>query len=355
MRPVPRPVDETERGAVVDDLLLESDPDMESAFERVSRMVTTQLHVPMSAFSVLYRGRQCFRWSHGLDVDWNSGKTSFCTHAIQQDDVFVVPDARRHKDFHDDPLVIGGPRVAFYAGASVRTVNRRKIGVLTALDNRPRRFTTGMRQALLDLRDILEALIELRTLSVLDHLTRLYNRRHFDAVIDREWHRACRLSLPVALLTIDIDYFKRFNDSYGHQAGDECLRKVAETLKTECKRSGDIPFRTGGEEFAVLLTVTDGKQGAVEFADRLRQAIRDLAIPHKHSPSGIVTITIGLASANSFPTDGSGFERFVRCSDEALYAAKHQGRDRVLAKSFGVNTGCIPAEFDSPPVSSGAR
>ncbi len=355
MQSVPRPAEEIQRPAAVDDLLLESDPDMESAFERVTRMVTTQLHVPMSVFSVFDRTRQYFRWSHGIDVDGIPGKSSFCTHAILQDDVFVVPDARRHKDFHDDPLVTGPPWVAFYAGVPVRTGKRRKIGALCALDNRPRRFTAGMRQALLDLRDILESLIELRTLTVLDHLTRLYNRRHFDAMIDREWHRACRLSLPVALLTIDIDHFKAFNDAYGHQAGDECLRKVAETLKTECKRSGDIPFRTGGEEFAVLLTVTDGRQGAVEFADRLRQAVRDLAIPHKHSPAGIVTICIGVASTHSFPTDGRGFERFVRCSDEALYAAKRQGRDRVLARSFGVHTGCIPAESDRPSAPSGPR
>ncbi|WP_290651671.1 sensor domain-containing diguanylate cyclase [Aquisalimonas sp.] len=334
---------EARRQSAVDELLLLTDTGIDSAFERVTHLVATQLHVPISAFSVVDRDRQCFRWAQGIDIEETPREGSFCGYTILQDDIFIVSNARRHKGFKDNPLVTGETNIAFYAGAPVRTPSGHKIGSLCALDNRPRRLTSGMRQALLDLRGILEALIELLTLSMLDHLTGLYNRRHFDDVIDREWRRACRLRLPVALLTIDIDNFKSYNDTYGHNAGDQCLRKIAETVKTECKRSGDIPFRIGGEEFAVLLTVTDHKQ-AYAVAMRLHRAIRAMAISHTHSPSKIVSLSIGLAATESLPKDGSGFRDFILCSDEALYAAKHQGRDRVVARRFSVTTGCRAAE-----------
>lgn len=345
MHPPPKAINEAQRQAGVDELL-RLNPELESAFDRVTHLVATQLRVPISAFTIVDRERQYFACIQGLGVQETPRDISFCGHAILQDDIFIVPNANQHKDFHDNPLVTGEPNISFYAGAPVHTPNHQIIGTLCAIDRRPRKLTRRMRRTLLDLRDIMESLIKLLSLSLLDHLTGLYNRRHFDESIGGEWHKACRLRLPIALLSIDIDYFKSYNDLYGHQAGDSCLRTIAETVATECRRSGDIPFRTGGEEFAVLLTATGGGQQATYLAQRLLQAIRALAIPHLHSPSQIVTVSIGLASAESLPRDGSGFGEFIRCSDHALYAAKHQGRDRVVANSFDASLGCHAAELE---------
>jgi len=333
MLPPRKPSNESERQAAVDELLI-ADPALERAFERVTHLVATQLHVPISAFTIVDRDRQCFKSIHGLDVQETPRDVSFCGHTILRDEIFVISDARRHKAFRDNPLVTGEVQIGFYAGAPVHSPNRQRVGSLCAIDNKPRKMTRQMRSALLDLRDILEALILLLTMSVRDHLTGLSNRRHFDEVIDREWHRACRNGLPIALLTIDIDYFKRFNDTYGHPAGDECLRRLAGILRMACKRSGDMPFRTGGEEFAVLLAETSGKQGARELAAKLQASIHDLAIPHAAAPLGIVTTSIGIASAEFLPRDGRGLEEFILCSDDALYAAKAQGRDRIVAQGF---------------------
>ena len=183
-------------------------------------------------------------------------------------------------------------------------------------------------RALEDANEHLASAIEtLHKISAQDGLTGVANRRHFDETLALEWRRAARAHTPLSLLMLDIDYFKSFNDTAGHQAGDDCLRNVAQTLGETIQRAGDLVARYGGEEFALLLPETDADH-ALQIATRLRERVEELRLPHPSSPLGHVTVSIGVASVIP-PRDGSGSGDFVRVADAALYDAKRQGRNRV--------------------------
>ena len=167
----------------------------------------------------------------------------------------------------------------------------------------------------------------LRTLSNQDGLTGLPNRRHFDEVFDREWRRCLRSGKEISLIMIDIDGFKLFNDHYGHQGGDDCLRVVAQAIQKGMMRGGDVAARYGGEEFAVILPETD-LEGAAAVAERLRALVEDLQLAHEKSPcSDHVTISVGVACF--LPSLKNTFEQLTVEADRALYQAKRGGRNRV--------------------------
>lgn len=169
---------------------------------------------------------------------------------------------------------------------------------------------------------------QLQRLSQLDGLTGLYNRRYFDQQLLALWRSQWRNAAPLALLMVDIDYFKAYNDALGHLAGDDALRQVGEVLQGSLQREGDIACRYGGEEFVVILPGTD-HVGAGQVAERLHAAIADLHIGHPGSPLGHLTLSIGIAAAEPVQDDRPG-ELLARC-DQALYQAKHKGRNRTEA------------------------
>jgi len=169
---------------------------------------------------------------------------------------------------------------------------------------------------------------KLKALSVTDELTRLDNRRSFLEHIDLIWKQNHRLNLPVAVLMIDVDYFKKYNDSLGHLEGDKALIAVAKCLKDNVKRDTDFVARFGGEEFVCLLPFV-AKDEALTFAQRLVQRVEDLKIPHPMSAhSKYVTISIGTASA--VPNDGNSYTQLLDAADKALYVAKELGRNRAV-------------------------
>lgn len=175
-------------------------------------------------------------------------------------------------------------------------------------------------------RSLKEARNKLEDMALTDALTGVANRRYFDRTFQAEWNRAVRTRSPLALLIMDIDFFKHLNDRYGHQAGDECLAQVAKALQSCLPRSGDLVARYGGEEFCVILPSTD-VEGARIVAAKMQDAVRDLAIENE-TPIGLhATISIGVAVA-TFPTDSSAHQLF-ETADRALYLAKENGRDRV--------------------------
>jgi two-component system chemotaxis family response regulator WspR len=160
-----------------------------------------------------------------------------------------------------------------------------------------------------------------------DPLTGLANRRHFDQTLASEWDRAARGKHPLAVIMIDIDHFKAFNDSRGHAAGDECLKAVAKALRGHCARPGDLVCRWGGEEFAVILPGTD-LAGAEHVAGELADVVRGLTISGKISGEGArVTVSIGVASI--IPGSNDSAHALMERADGALYSAKRAGRDRV--------------------------
>jgi len=168
---------------------------------------------------------------------------------------------------------------------------------------------------------------ELARLSLTDALTGVANRRHFDQRLRAEWSRAARDGTPLALLLADLDHFKRYNDTYGHQLGDRCLALVASALRDHTGRANDLVARYGGEEFAVLLPNTE-LAGAAAVGERLRAAVAALAIPHSASPTGpIVSLSLGAATAR--PTAEVAEMTLIATADGVLYRAKETGRNRV--------------------------
>jgi len=160
-----------------------------------------------------------------------------------------------------------------------------------------------------------------------DGLTHLANRRHLDQILDKEWLRGIRSKLSVALIMIDIDHFKQFNDFYGHQEGDTCLQKVAHALRLSIHRPDDIVARYGGEEFCCLLPNTDA-EGAELVAKNIEKAIENLAIPHEKSlVSDRITLSMGVAVM--FPSDGNQPSDLIKNADELLYQAKNLGRSTI--------------------------
>ncbi|MBP2230279.1 diguanylate cyclase domain-containing protein [Azospirillum agricola] len=171
----------------------------------------------------------------------------------------------------------------------------------------------------------------LRSLSFLDGLTGIANRRRFDEAMAREWRRCGRAQQPMSLILLDVDHFKAYNDHYGHQAGDECLRAVAELLAERVQRPCDLVARYGGEEFVCLLPETSSA-GAGQVAERLRAAVADCGIPHAQSPVA-PHITISLGVATMTPEVGSVPDRLAQTADQMLYQAKRAGRNRVQGVS----------------------
>lgn len=168
----------------------------------------------------------------------------------------------------------------------------------------------------------------LETRALIDPLTGVGNRRQFEETIRNEWRRSLRAGTPLAVMMIDIDYFKYFNDTKGHPEGDVCLRRVAEALRTSLRRAGDTLIRYGGEEFAAILPglMSDALPGV---AEKIRAGVEQLCIPHGASPvSKSVTVSVG--AAYGYPSHNAAPEHLVKRADEALYTAKKGGRNRVV-------------------------
>lgn len=234
--------------------------------------------------------------------------------------------------------------------------------VISVFQNRlERAYMTSLRlrhahEALLMEKDVL--LAELRTTnqalsadrdeflvaSLTDGLTGLANRRHFDRTLARDWERSRRDGTPLAFIMLDLDRFKDFNDRYGHMAGDDCLRAVADAISDTVSRGGDFAARYGGEEFVVLLPDTDAR-GASLIAERIRDAVAERGIPHASSRAGVVTLSAGVASVTPDAQVPSS-QSLVDAADEALYEAKDRGRNRVVVRDLdragGVDGRLVP-------------
>ncbi len=177
-----------------------------------------------------------------------------------------------------------------------------------------------------------QANAELQRLAMLDGLTQVANRRYFDDRLQQEWRRMARDGTCLCLILCDVDYFKRYNDHYGHQAGDDCLRQVAQIIQDTVHRAADLVARYGGEEFAIILPNTD-TEGGYQIAEAIRQAVQALNIPHeKSSVADHVTLSAGIASV--VPTVDSTIAMLLTGADQALYEAKHQGRNRSIKQEL---------------------
>lgn len=190
-----------------------------------------------------------------------------------------------------------------------------------------------MQRALVKLADQLNmANLELQRLSMTDGLTGIANRRMFDESLAREWRRCIRLKKPMSIVLLDVDNFKKYNDRYGHQAGDDCLKAIARELARSAPRPADLVARYGGEEFVMTLGETD-ESGALWVANRLRQHVAGLKMPHEDSNHTYVTVSCGVSSV--LPSRDLSVDTLVKSADNALYLAKKQGRNTVVYLGYG--------------------
>ena len=219
--------------------------------------------------------------------------------------------------------VLAGSLLALAYRARVRSLTRRQAQLQALVAAR-----TGELEA---------SNAKLAMLSNTDSLTGITNRRGFDEALAAEWRRARRNGQSLALAMLDVDHFKSYNDAYGHQAGDQCLRTVAGLIAQVGRRTGDLAARYGGEEFALLAPATDAG-AALEMAEGLCRELAWLALPHAHSPYGIITVSIGVAALVPGPDNDA--DMLVRAADLALYRAKEAGRNRAMP----------PASDDAPPL-----
>jgi diguanylate cyclase (GGDEF)-like protein len=221
-----------------------------------------------------------------------------------------------------------------YECSNPRKWAKSDINLLTQLTNP---LVMAIKQA--ELYQQLEAANQkLQQLASIDSLTQIPNRRSFDEVLEREWQRLQREQAPLSLILCDMDFFKNYNDTYGHQSGDDCLKEVAKILQQAAQRPGDLAARYGGEEFALVLPNTD-TAGAVYVAETILSSIRTKNLIHESSKiSSYLTLSLGIATI--IPQDSSSLKWLIAKADEALYRAKQTGRDRYVIyrqESVGAN------------------
>lgn len=309
--------------------VLDSEP--EQAYDDLTTLAAAICRVPIALISLVDNQRQWFKSAVGIDVREMSREVAFCAHAIlQPDQVFEVQDAHQDQRFAQNPLVLGDPHIRFYAGAPLVTPQGLPVGTVCVIDREPRQLNQIEREGLKSLARQVVAQLELRqaraTLereSLTDPLTGLWNRRAFERRLHEEWMRHSRSNRPLTLLAIDVDWFKRINDNFGHPVGDAVLAQLAVLLRGAVRVS-DLPARTGGEEFSVLLPETD-TTAALLVAQKLQRILAAAHWPHQpHEP---ITVSIGIAS--QLPQHLSDPHSIVAQADRALYAAKKDGRNRA--------------------------
>ncbi len=336
----PTPPDEQERLASLRSLHRLDTP-AEERFDRITRLARKALGTPIALVSLVDEKRQWFKSRQGLEVEETSRLVSFCGHAIESDRILVVEDAREDARFHDNPLVTGPTGIRMYAGRPIKTPDGQLVGTLCVIDTEPRHLGEDDLVALDDLAGYVE--VELRSEALgetekrlraelseaerrasLDALTRLWNRGMIERVLAHELDRAARQALPISLMLVDLDHFKRINDTHGHPFGDAVLREVAARLRAAL-RPYDSPGRYGGEEFIAVLPECDAED-ARAVAERVLSRFHDT--PIDHGPTTVdVTASIGICSTR--PSPDASVEALLAFADRLLYAAKAAGRDRV--------------------------
>ena len=309
----------------------------EERFDRITRIASKLLGTPIALISLITSDSQWFKSAQGLDVPETSREISFCGHAINDDETFVVDDAAEDQRFFDNPLVTGDPKIRFYAGHPLHCVDGNRVGTLCIIDRKPRTLTTEQLQLLQDLAaiaeselqrgqlsesqgDLVREMDDLKRRASIDGLTRLWNRAAIMELLGAEVERAKR-GIPMCLAMIDVDHFKKVNDTYGHPAGDAALVEVAARIR-RALREYDSVGRYGGEEFIAVLS-NASLIPAMKLCQRSRLSIEKEPI---ETPVGPISVTVSIGLVQSL-AKSSTLERLIGVADAALYRAKAKGRN----------------------------
>lgn len=317
------------------------DTPIENRFERITRLVQNVLQVPIASFNLVDKDRQWSKSMQGLSVVEIARNQSFCSHAIQDDQVLLVPDARKDNRFSSNPLVTGNPNIVFYAGCPVKAPTGEKIGALCAIDSKPRELSARELQILRDLAGVLET--ELRydemeeklngmkdrldnaeLLAMVDPLTRVWNRAGITEFLKKEWAKGVQDRRALGVIQVDCDHFKTINDTYGRSVGDEVLREIARIILS-VMGSKDTLGRLTGDEFMLILPECPQDKLA-----NMMQTIRYQTMMHGiDTKAGTLHPTLSLGGAFMIPQEDADMTDLMRHADEALVMAKKNGRDRA--------------------------
>ncbi|MBU8546839.1 MULTISPECIES: EAL domain-containing protein [Roseomonadaceae] len=332
MAPAALPANETERLKALHAAGI-LDTAQDARFDAFARLAAHLAGTPMAMVSLIDADRQWFKAAIGVELREIPGRSSFCAHAILQPErVMVVEDAAQDPRFANNPLVIGPPHVRFYAGAPIIDRAGHALGTLCVLDNLPRQMPEAASRALADIAQGVAAAIELRSslesaqsAALRDPLTGLGNRPLFEQRLEEAIGRARGPEAhSFAVFCLDLDRFKAVNDLLGHAGGDALLREAARRL-TASVRQADTVARLGGDEFAVILSGPTTAAEADALAVRLIEA---LSAPFEYEGQPVpIRTSVGYALA---PADGLDADALLRRADNALYAAKNQGRGQQM-------------------------
>lgn len=315
-------VEEDRLNALREYRILDTEPD--ESFERITRIVSAALRVPMAAITLVDADRQWFKSRIGVNLNETPRSASFCAHTMIGDTAMVVPDAMLDPRFLDNPVVLGDPRIRFYAGFPLVSPGGMPLGAVCALDIEPRTASPEELGLLKDLAALVVEQLNLRLLASTDDLTGSLRREAFFEAASRELRLSHQYEWPTSCLMIDADHFKSINDNHGHEVGDEALAALVEAIKSGL-RSTDIVGRIGGEEFAVLLPRTS-LAAALGVAERIRKQVSAIEIQAMPDPIKF-TISAGVADA----MEGENITKLLHRADVALFRAKQSGRNKVLA------------------------
>jgi len=247
------------------------DTTAEQHFEHITRLAKRVFSVPICVVNLIDSDCEWFKSVQGLGVGETRRDISFCAHAVHHQGIFVVADTLKDPRFADNPLVLTGPHIRFYAGYPLTMLNGMRVGTLCLIDDQPRTFSEEDHIALADLGKIVtEALLAIQH-NTLDALTGISNRRGFELLANKAIANSDRLGVDTSLIFFDLDYFKTINDTYGHQEGDSALKNFA-SLLIDSFRGSDVIARFAGDEFVVLFSHVD-KASVSKVLQRFQQQV----------------------------------------------------------------------------------
>ena len=296
--------------------ILDTSP--EERFDRLTRLAKRLFGVPIALISLVDTDRQWFKSCQGLDASETPRDVSFCGHAILGDDILMVPDALLDARFHDNPLVVGDPKIRFYAGCPLAVPNGSKLGTLCLIDVEPRTLSDGDRELLRDLTSMAEQEIAAVQLATMDDLTLLSNRRGFAALGQHALTLCARMERPAWLHFFDLDDFKQVNDRFGHAEGDRALRSFS-SLLLKTFRDSDVVGRLGGDEFVVLVTNCTKKASEASLR-RLQKAVD----AHNRTSARGYDIGFSVGAVAYEPIRHSSIETLLADADKLMYERKRQ-------------------------------
>lgn len=315
---------EKDRLAALDALDLLNSP-RDEGFDRIVRLVQQVFTVEIGLVSLIDGHRQWYQACSGLSADEVPLEDTFCRYVLNDERPMVVQDATRDPRFVVHPAVTGPDHIRFYAGVPLRTKAGHTIGTVCAIDRTPRSFGRRDLDILQELAGAAMDRIELMQTASTDSLTEALTRRAFKREAEQLIAAALRHKHDLACLVLDVDHFKKVNDTYGHAAGDEVLKAVAATCRSKL-RTSDLFGRLGGEEFAIVLSHVGGEDAMVA-AEKLRAEIAGRAISGEF---GTLNVTASFG-ASALSIVGRDIETLLAQADAAMYQAKGAGRNRCMS------------------------